>query len=190
MLETAYADTSSWEEWQREYTYGAFYIFPPVGVIEPIDDLRRTHDPKSDSYCQAHISLSEPLTHPLTQSELEELKARLSSIDPFDMHYGPLRSFLPYPGVAYTIAPDDTFRHLRSVLHSTSMFKDTPLKRHLVAPHMTVAEFISVDRTGELLQELSGHVPEGTFSCDSIEYAVPTSDFRFARILGIPLGKH
>ncbi len=189
MIETAYADTSSWEEWQREYEYGAFYIFPPAGVIEPIDDLRRIHDPKSDSYCQAHISLSEPLAHPLTQSELEELRARLSSIEPFDMRYGPLRTFLPYPGVAYTITPDDKFRCLRSVIHSTSMYKDATLTRDYVVPHMTVAEFITVSRTAELLQELSGNVPAGTFLCDSIEYAVPTRDFRFARILAIPLGK-
>ncbi len=188
MLEIAYADTSAWEEWQRAYRYGAFYIFPPAGVIEPIDGLRRTHDPKSDAYCQAHISLSEPLKHPVTQTELEELNARLSSVAPFDIRYGPLRSFPPYPGVVYTIAPDDTVRQLRAVIHSTAMFKDATLTREHFAPHLTVAEFITVDRTAELLQELSGHVPEGTFLCDAIEYAVPTSEFRFARILTIPLG--
>ena len=29
--------TSGWEEWQLEYRFGAFYIFPPTGVIEPVD---------------------------------------------------------------------------------------------------------------------------------------------------------
>jgi hypothetical protein len=53
---------------------------------------------------------------------------------------------------------------------------------------MTIAEFISVQRTDELLHELSGHVPEGTFRCDSIEYAVPNERFYFERVLTIPLG--
>lgn len=58
----AYAtDTSGWQEWQLEYRYGALFIFPPAGVIEPMDALRRAHDPRSDECCQAHSSLSEPL---------------------------------------------------------------------------------------------------------------------------------
>ncbi len=52
---------------------------------------------------------------------------------------------------------------------------------------MTIAEFISVERTNELLQELSGKVPEGTFRCDSIEYAIPNDKFYFERVLTIPL---
>src|SRR5579884_4246179 len=94
-----YADDASWEDWQKEYKYGAFYIFPPHGVIEPIDELRRTYDPTSDSYCQAHISLSEPLCNPFTDEQLHELKTALSSIEPFEIHYGPLRTFPPYPGI-------------------------------------------------------------------------------------------
>ena len=188
MNEIAYADVSSWDEWQREYRYGAFYIFPPDGVIERIDDLRRTYDPTSAAYCRAHISLSEPLRRPIAQSDLEELKAALSAIDPFEMQYGPLRSFAPYPGVAYAIAPEDTFRALRSAIHATSMFREYPLKRQHIAPHMTIAEFITVERTATLLQELSGRVPEGAFRCDSIEYAVPNGDFYFERTLVLPLG--
>lgn len=189
MNEIAYADTLSWEEWQREYEYGAFYVFPPIGVIEPIDDLRRTYDPTSASYCRAHISLSEPLPRPITGSDLDELRARISAIDPFEIHYGPLRSFAPYPGVAYAIAPEDTFRELRSAIHSASMFKDTALKREHIAPHMTIAGFITAERTATLLQELGGHVPEGAFACHSVEYAFPNDDFYFERIRAIPLGK-
>ncbi len=131
-----YADTASWEEWQREYRYGAFYVFPPAGVIEAIDVLRRAHDPKSASYCQAHLSLSEPLGRPLTESDVEELRTQLSSLKPFEVHYGPLRSFPPYPGVAYAIAPEDKFAELRSAIHATAMFDGMPLKRaHIDPPH-------------------------------------------------------
>ncbi len=188
MNDFQYASTASWEEWQREYRYGAFYVFPPTGVIEAIDLLRKRHDPRSASYCRAHLSLSEPLRRPPAESDLEELRTKLSSLKPFDVQYGLLRSFPPYPGVAYAIAPEDKLAELRSAIHSTSMFKGVPLKRAHIAPHITIAEFITVERTDELLQELSGNVPEGTFLCDTVEYAVPNNDFYFERVLTLPIG--
>jgi 2'-5' RNA ligase len=185
-----YADTSHWEAWQREYRYGAFYIFPPPGIIEPIDQLRRTYDPKSDSYCQAHISLSEPLRAPLTDEQVQELHDTLSSIEPFEMHYGPPHIFPPYPGVVYAITPEDMFMRLRSRIHETSLFKGQQLMREHITPHMTIAEFITIERTHELLEELSGKVPEGTFLCSAIEYAIPYDDFYFERVLRLRLGKN
>jgi 2'-5' RNA ligase len=184
-----YADTSSWEQWQRDYRYGAFYIFPPPGLIEPIDTLRNVHDPKSAAACQAHISLSAPQPQPLAASDLAELQARLSKIEPFEVHYGPLRDFLPYPGDVFAITPEDRFQELRSAIHRTSLFGGTQLKRAPIAPHMTIAEFISIGRTVELVQELRGQVREGAFFCDTIEYAVPNSAFYFERVLTILLGK-
>ena len=179
--------TSGWEEWQLEYRFGAFYIFPPTGVIEPVDALRRLYDPKTASICQAHISLSEPLQAPLTNEQLREIRTALSAVQPYDIRYGPLRSFPPHPGVCYSIAPEAEFRRLRAVLHSTSAFAGIPLQHEHIAPHMTIAEFISLERTAELLHQLSGKVPEGTFRCDSVAYAVPNDDFYFERILEIPL---
>jgi 2'-5' RNA ligase len=183
-----YADTSRWEEWQRDYRFGAFYIFPPSGVIEPLDELRRRYDPRSASYCQAHLSLSEPLTGPLSTTQFAELRIALSSVDPFDITYGPLRDFPPHPGIAYAIEPLERFMRLRSTIHATSLFAGAALARKDVPPHLTIAEFISPEQTAELLRVLRGNVPEGGFRCSSIEYAVPNRDFSFERVLTVPLG--
>lgn len=180
-------DTSGWEDWQFEYRFGAFYIFPPTGVIEPVDALRQTYDPKSASICRAHISLSESLPAPLSDEQLEQIHTVLSTVQPFHIHYGPLRSFPPHPGVCYSITPEDNFRALRAALHSTSAFVGVPLKHEHIAPHMTVAEFVTSQQTDELLEELSGKVPEGTFRCGSVEYAIPNDKFYFERVLTIPL---
>jgi 2'-5' RNA ligase len=151
--------------------------------------LRSTYDQKSYSYCQAHISLSEPLRAPLTEEQVQELHDALSSIEPFEIQYGPLRIFPPYPGVVYAITAKDMFINLRSRIHETSLFKGQQRMREHIKPHMTIAEFITIERTHELLEELSGQVPEGTFLCSAIEYAVPNHDFYFERVLGLPLGK-
>ncbi len=171
-----------------EYRYGAFYIFPPDGIIEPVDALRNKYDPKTASYCQAHISLSEPLPNPPSESQFRELRTALLETQPFELRYGPPGSSPPYPGVFYSIQPEDRFKELRSAVHSTSAFSNVPLKRKDIPPHMTIAEFITLERTDELLRELRGKVPQGSFLCDSIEYAVPNQDFYFERVLRIPIG--
>jgi len=53
---------------------------------------------------------------------------------------------------------------------------------------MTIAEFITQERTDELMQELQGVAPSGTFWCDAIEYAMPDERLRFERVLTLPLG--
>ena len=183
-----YADPASWEEWQREYRYGAFYIFPPADLIEMVDALRWRYDSTSAAICQAHISLSAPLPRPLEESDLADLRAHLAAIEPFSIRYGPLQSFPPHPGIAYTIAPEDKFGTLRSTIHAGALFADAARGRSRIAPHMTIAEFISGEQTAALLRELPRRVPVGAFDCAAIEYAIPNRDFFFERVLTLPLG--
>jgi len=178
---------AEWEEWQRRYAHGAFYIFPPESVGRPVDELRSRYDARSAKYSSAHISLSEPLAAPLSESQREEIVHELACIEPFEVHYGPLRNFAPYPGVAYTITPETSFVALRNALHATSAFLDVDLNSESVPAHMTVAEFITLERSKELLDELSEKVSEGSFWCDEIVYAVPNDAFKFQRVLSLPL---
>lgn len=181
-------DTSRWEGWKREYISEPS-LFPPEDVIGQIDGLRETHDPTSASICQAHVSVSEPVPRPLTDDNQQELERILRKVDPFVVWYGPVRSFPPYPGVAYAISPEGPFLALRSAIHEASAFDGVALRRERVVPHMTIAEFISLDRTKELVDELGLTAPAGEFTCDRVEYAVPGAYFRFRRLLVLPLGE-
>jgi len=183
-----YPDVTGWQDWQKEYRFGAFFIFPPNGVVEPIDALRRTYDPGPARSCQAHISLSEPLLGPLTETQIHELHDALARVEPFEIRYGPVTSMPPYPGVVYAIEPAPNILRLRAAVHATSIFRGAVLDRQAIAPHMTIAEFITLERTEELVRELTGNAPEGTFTCDALEYAVPTDALIFERVLMLPLG--
>lgn len=55
-------------------------------------------------------------------------------------------------------------------------------------PHVTVAEFITLDETHELVLQLADAVPGGTFLCDRVTYAVPDASFHFEPVLEVPLG--
>ncbi len=183
-------NTSGWEYWQPEYFYGAFYIFPPDEISEPINKLRKRFDPKSDSYCQAHISLSEPLRQPLTNEMLSEIEEAIQPIEPFEIIYGPLITFPPHPGVCYAVSPKDIFFELRENLHKCRSFAGSDLSRKNIAPHITIAEFgLTFEESEELRKKLDGNVPEGNFICDSIVYAVPNNDFYFEPKLKMHLGK-
>ena len=188
-------NTQNWEKWQHEYKHGAFYIMPPNGVIEPMDELRRIHDPKSYQGCQAHISLSDPLTGPLTDQQFNEMSLALTRLSPFILKYGPIVTTPPYPGVCFDIAPREAFRQLRENIHATSLFKDNALKRRDIAPHITIAEFGLTNETSEKLkQHLQSSVDkgqlisEGQFICTHVEYLVPNNQFYFERVLRLPLG--
>ncbi len=179
-----------WEEWMFEYINGAFYIFPTDDVIHPIDKLRQRFDKKSADICQAHISLSEPLTKPLTEELLTEISKTVEKFVPFEITYGPLKTFPPHPGVCYDVFPKDIFFALRKALHNCSVFEDSNFGRVEIAPHITIAEFdLTWDESEEMRKKLDGNVPVGKFKCEAIEYSVPNDDFYFERRFKIPLGK-
>jgi hypothetical protein len=181
---TYVTDTSTWEPWQQEYRYGLILIMPPPDVMAIMDSLRCKFDPRSAAICQGHVSLSEPLPRPLTPELLDEVRAILAKVEPFEITYGPLRTFPPYPGVTYRIEPEDRFFALREALHGASVFEGSPFKRKDRAPHMTIAEFLpDIEASERLREELQGNVPEGTFLCDRLEYIVPDEGFRLQRVL-------
>ncbi|MCP5064924.1 MAG: hypothetical protein GY946_00030 [bacterium] len=53
---------------------------------------------------------------------------------------------------------------------------------------MTIAEFVSAERTLELMEELEREVPEGSYRCDAVGYAVPGEDFHFKEPMRLHLG--
>lgn len=185
-----YADkTGHWENWWHGYYYGAFYIFPPEEIMSTVDELRKKYDPKSASFCRAHISLSEPLTKAITDDDIESLSKELSSVESFEMNYGPLRTHPPYPGVTFTITPEDKFSLLRKIIHSNKLFAGVELKRSTIVPHMTIAEFITNEQTTQIYDELKDQVESGKFLCQEIVLAVPDNNMYFNRVLTIPLKK-
>jgi 2'-5' RNA ligase len=178
---THYADnTSQWKRWQQKYQFGALMIFPPDPPLSRVNELRAKYDGDSAAVCDAHISLTVPLPRPVSQSHWNELKAIASNIKSFAIHYGPLKNYLPHPGVCLAIEPQTELDRLRTTLEGASIFEGIPERKYPFSAHMTIAEFITVEQTKDLMIKLNGDVPEGDFICDSVSYAVPDDNFHFA----------
>ena len=178
---TEYAmDMNGWLDWQKAYRFGVILIFPPNPPAGEVNRLRETYDPEGQSYCQAHISLTVPLPRPVEDLHLDELKILASGVTPFIIRYGPLSNYLPAPGVVLAIEPKDILSRLVTTLESASVFENAPPRPYPFSPHLTISEFIDVERTNELMIELQDKTPEGVFTCDCVSYAVPDEDFNFS----------
>ncbi|MDE2889478.1 MAG: 2'-5' RNA ligase family protein [Gemmatimonadota bacterium] len=182
------ADTSKWENWQRDYTLGVILILPPPDVSREIDILRSRYDARSAAWCPAHISLSDPLCCEMSPAIAEEIRYVLSDVRPFELHYDGLYASTRHPGVAYRISPREPIDRLKHLLHGTSGFASEAHLRRDIAPHMTIAEFISIEESLQLRARLQDTAPTGSFLCDRLAFMVPGESFRFQRRLTFPLG--
>ena len=177
---TEYAmDMNGWLDWQKAYRFGVILIFPPDPPEREVNRLRNIHDPRGQSYCQAHVTLTVPVPRPVEDFHLDELKMLASEFQAFTIQYGPLSNYLPAPGVVLAIEPKDILGRLVTTLESASVFENAAPRPYPFSPHMTISEFIDVERTNELMVELQGQVPEGEFPCDYVSYAVPDEHFHF-----------
>jgi hypothetical protein len=179
MITSYEATVSHWEDWQQEYRFGVLLIFPPDPPLARVNALRAAYDPRSQAICDAHISLTRPLPRPVSQAHWSELESIAAGVAPFPMRYGPLRHYLPHSGVCLAIEPQDTLERLRLVLEFASVFAGVPARTYPFSAHMTIAEFISVERTAALMEELADVAPSGVFTCTGVSYAVPDTHFHF-----------
>ena len=177
-----------WEPWQAEYRYGVLLIFPPASVKTKVSALRSTYDPRSQEYCDAHISLTVPLPRPVSDTEWKELEHILRGVQAFEIRYGPLKNNLPRAGVCLAIEPFDHLDFLRAAIEESSAFDGARSRKWAFAPHMTIAEFVTVGRTAELMTKLADVAPTGTFRCYRVSYAVPDASFHFAERKALLLG--
>jgi len=187
---TTYArDINLWERWQCEYRYGMLLLLPPEPIATIVGRLRELYDPRSQASCGAHISLTVPLPTYMTAEHWQELEQIAAGLPPFEIQYGPLSNYLPHPGVVLTITPQGVLDALRASLEAAPVFVGAPPRSHPFSAHMTIAEFVTVEQTIALTDELAGVVPPGAFLCDHVSYVVPDEGFAFSERGRLWLGK-
>lgn len=183
------ADTSKWEKWQRDYRLGLILIVPPDQVGRQINPLRSKYDPKTYAFCPAHITLSDPLGLEMTAERDAEIQSILNGIKPFTLHFDGPHASKDRGGVAYPIRPREPIDALRAALHRASVFCRPPYYTRNIPPHMTIAEFVTIEESWRILEEIKPTAPRGSFLCDRLEFIVPDINMRFQRIKSYQLGR-
>jgi 2'-5' RNA ligase len=179
----------NWEEWQKPYRYGALVIWPPEEVRRTVNAQRTAYDPVSQSYCEAHITITPPLLRELTDQEWATIDGIIGQQPAFEIQYGPLNSFLPYPCIWYEIEPREILRRLHYALLETGYFKVDPDDTREYIPHMTITEGLAGPEVDErLLESLREESENGTFLCSALAHIVPDDKFCFHVCRTITLG--
>jgi len=177
-----------WEEWQKVYQHGTLVIWPPDEVREIINFQREKHDPVSAAICEAHITLTQPLLKPLIGVEWEQVQEILKGFPAFEIQYGPIKSFLPYPCIWYDIQPGDKVLELRHALHQTGYFNLSLKHTDDFIPHMTITEGLSGSPVDEkLLTILQKQSSQGSFICQDAAFIMPDESFCFRVIKRLSL---
>lgn len=108
---------------------------------------------------------------------------------PYEIHYGPLKSFFPYPCIWYEVQPAELILEIRSALHQTGLFnlQDGYIEDFIA--HVTITEGQSGPEVDDvLLYKLQKESHPGTFFCEELTHSAPDQDFLFTPRKLISLG--
>ena len=184
------ADTSKWEQWQNDYRLGLILIMPPAEVSSQIDPLRFKYDPKAFYSCTTHISVSDPLRLEMTTELDMEIAGILSRIKPFMLHFDKPAASRVHAGVTYAINPQGPIDELKRKLHQAAVFEGKVYGRRDIPAHMTIAEFVTIEESWQIWEEIKDAAPSGSFLCGQLEFIVPDINMQFHRVKTYPLGTH
>lgn len=178
-----------WAPWQQDFEHGMFVIWPPDHIRSLINPLRETYSPIALSYCETHISLSQPFLHPPGESEWSKLEALGADIKPFTISYGPLRTWSSGRIIYFEVQPAEQILAVRQALHDTGLFNLSLPHSDGFVPHMTVQEgyaegtsasdVVNIESGQAVYKSLQKTLSNGTFDCIDIAWIVPDLDFHF-----------
>lgn len=169
-----------WEDWQKAYRFGTIVIWPPEEIRATVNAQRERYDPVSQSYCEAHITVTQPLVRSPSEGEWDQIYRVLGSFDTFKIEYGPLNSFLPYPCIWYEVQPIESVLQLREALHECGYFNLELRNTESFIPHLTITEGQSGPEVDAfLLSKLNDESRGGSFHCKELALIVPDESFNF-----------
>lgn len=172
-------DTSAWQPWQRDYRLGLILILPPPEIAALIDPLRAKYDPGAAASCPTHISVSDPLRLEMTPDLDAEVATILADIPAFRLTFDRPRASREHAGVAYPIAPQAPIDELKCRLHQAAVFEGKAYQRRDIPAHMTIAEFVTIEESFRIVEELGDAAPHGSFLVDRLAFIVPDVEMRF-----------
>jgi 2'-5' RNA ligase len=174
-------------EWQKAYVHGVVLIWPSNDVRAQINPIRARYDPVSQSYCEAHISLTPPLLHVPVEGDWQLIEQAAACFAPFDINFGPVNSF-GLSVIYLEVHPADRLAELRDALLATRLFANSDLN---FVPHLTLTEGLSdMPVSQRLLDELQRAVPAGSFRCNHLVHIRPDQNFHFTVQRRIEFGKN
>jgi len=124
----------------------------------------------------------------MTQELDDEVTDILSRIDPFMLYYDKPIASRDHAGVAYPIMPQEPIDNLKQKLHQATIFEGKVYGRRDIPAHMTIAEFVTIEESWRIWEDIKDIAPSGSFLCDQLELIVPDINMQFQKVKTYALG--
>ena len=118
----------------------------------------------------------------------EEISGILGRIDPFILYYDKLMASRDHAGVAYPITPHEPIDELKKGLDQAAIFQGKVCGRRDIPAHVTIAEFVTIEESWRICEEIQDSAPSASFLCDQLEFIVPDINMEFQRVKTYTLG--
>jgi 2'-5' RNA ligase len=122
-------------------------------AAERLNELRRQYDPKSATNVDAHVTVAAPIEWPEDmEAAANRLRSLLADEPPFTLTVNGVGTFLPdSPTCFAAVSPRERLTQIHDRIVEVLGSKERwPFK-----PHSTLTEYLSPDRTREVVVELS-----------------------------------
>lgn len=89
----------------------------------------------------------------------------------------------------YPITPQAPIDSLKEHLHQARVFKGFKYYRRTIPAHMTIGEFVTIEQSWKIVEEIKDIAPSGSFLCDKLDLIVPDINMQFHRVKSYSLGE-
>ena len=167
-----------WDDWQRDYRYGALVIEPPPELVAVLDPIREGLDPVSAARVGAHITVTPPFVGAPTPADQAHVGSVVGRIPSMGLQLGLPRQFGESSVIYLPVVNARAAIRLREALLATGLFRlDLPHTTDFV-PHLTISEFGTTPAAA--LRTVIPAPGASTFHVEAIAWVVPDEGFQFS----------
>jgi 2'-5' RNA ligase len=167
-----------WDDWQRDYRYGALVIEPPRELAAVLDPIRERFDRISADRLGAHITVTPPFVGAPTPADEALVGSVVRRIPSMRLQLGRPRQFGGSSVIYLPVVNAGAVTTVREALLATGLFRlDLPHTTDFV-PHLTISEFGTTPAAA--LRAVIPAPGARPFHVGAIAWLVPDDGFQFA----------
>ena len=161
------------------------YLFEGAAA-ERLNKLRRTYDPESAATVDAHVTLAAPIEwNGTTADAADVLTELLRSEQAFELTVDGVGTFLPASPTCFAVVGP---RARLTALHDLIVAHLGSKERWPFVPHATICEYLTPERTAEVVKKLQPMPLHFQCHVDSVSLLRQVKGTRWQPIHELPLG--
>jgi 2'-5' RNA ligase len=141
-------------------------VVPPEPIRRRIDEVRRRFDKVWAGFVLGHVSLMRPVRRQFNPKEVEQIRAALSGIQPFNARTRNMEALTSSEGLylSLRVEPEEPFDKMHRAIAAIVGEEASFISFH---PHITVGSFVNQDALARAYDEIKADFPSTRFPVDA-----------------------